>query len=345
MKDYYSILEVSKDASQEDIKKAYKKLAKKYHPDLNKDDSQAEEKHKDVIEAYDVLSDPNKRNRYDNPSSGYATVGDVFAQYNEAINRQRYRQSLDVKFIVELTLEEVSTGCSKTISLPVKKPCDNCNGTSWEKIFVCNKCAGAGKINVKYDQNKNQTFTIRTDCIECNGTGRKFQDKCKKCVNGSVNCENENISLNFPKGVEDNSYMVIGEKGSIGTDYRGDLIVIIKITKHDFFERDGLNLHCKIPVNYTTLFFGGKITIPNLNGTLDVMIPKNVNSGMKLRLQREGLSNDSGVFGDIIINLQLAKLNNELNEEYLNKLKELQELEDKYPCDSILDLKSKTKTN
>lgn len=338
--DLYAVLGVDKSSSQEEIKKAYKKLAKQYHPDLNQDNDDAKEKYKEVVEAYEILGDENKRQRYDSPSYEH-NLGDFFASYSQNMQRRQYEKSLNIKMKVEISFEESFVGCTKKISVAYKNQCENCNATGWEKVFVCSTCKGSGFQSKTIKTGPNSSITMNASCDSCGGNGRKFEDKCKECNNGYLQDTVEELDVTIPQGMDNNSYLLIEGKGEIGDNHRGDLFLFVEIKNHDLYERNGLDLYCKIPVNYTKLVFGGEVDIPYFNGQITAKIPKGTQSGSKLKLKKQGFS-FQGNRGDMII-LIYSPIPENLNEDYINKLKELEELENKFPSKEILAFKDKLK--
>lgn len=338
--DFYSVLGVDKTASQEEIKKAYKKLAKKYHPDLNKDDPDAIEKHKSVTEAYSVLGDEIKRQQYDSPSFGN-NLGDVFANYSKNMQRRQYEKSLDIKMKLHISFEEAFNGCTKTVSVSYKTPCENCNATGWEKVFACTACRGTGMQSRSVKTGPNSSITMNATCDSCGGHGRTFKDKCDKCQNGYLEASKEEIEVNVPKGSDNGFYILLQGKGEKGIDYRGDLYLFIQVDSHHFYERDGLDIHCQIPVSYTKLVFGGEIEIPCMDGTITAKIPKSTQFGAKLKLRGQGFTYQNQK-GDMIIHL-FTPVPENINDEYINKLKELQVLEENFPADEFVKFKEKFK--
>lgn len=340
--DLYTVLGVNKNSSQEDIKKTYKKLAKQYHPDLNQNDEVAKEKYKEVVSAYEILGDENKRQRYDSPIHEHS-LGDIFASYSQNMQRKQYEKSLDVKMKVKLSFEEAFIGCTKKVTVSHKNPCENCNATGWEKVFVCSKCRGSGVQSKSFKTGPNSSMTMNASCDDCNGTGRKFEDKCNKCNNGYVQDSVVDLDVTIPQGIDSGSYLLIEGKGEIGDNHRGDLYLFMEIEDHDFYERNGLDLYCKIPVNYTKLVFGGEIDIPYFSNQITAKIPKGTQSGSKLKLKQQGFS-FQGHRGDMIV-LIYAPIPENMNDEYINKLKELEEIENKFPSKELLAFKDKFKGN
>lgn len=340
--DFYSVLGVDKTASQEEIKKAYKKLAKKYHPDLNPDDSEALAKYKEVTEAYDVLSDENKRRKYDSPAfDNNINVGEFFANHSKNMQKRQYEKSLDIRMKLHISFEESFNGCVKKIVVPYKTPCENCNATGWEKVFACNKCKGTGMQSRSVKTGPNSHMTMNTTCEECNGQGRKFQDKCAKCKNGYLESSQEEIEVEVPKGSDNGFYLLLEGKGETGINHRGDLYLFVQVEPHDFYERDGLDIHCQIPVTYTKLIFGSEIDIPCMDGQISAKIPEGTPFGAKLKLKGQGFTFQNQK-GNMIIHLYTPVPKN-INEEYINKLKELQVLEESFPASEFLKFNEKIK--
>lgn len=338
--DLYLILGVNKNSSQEDIKKAYKKLAKQYHPDLNQNDEDTQTKYKEVVSAYEILGDENKRRQYDSPSHEHS-LGDFFASYSQNMQRKQYEKSLNIKMKVQISFEESFIGCTKKINVSYKNQCENCNATGWEKVFVCLKCKGHGVQSKTIKTGPNSSMTMNAACDDCGGSGRKFEDKCPKCNNGYLQDTITQLDVEIPQGIDNGSYLMMEGKGEIGESHRGDLLLFIEIKNHDFYERNGLDLYCKIPVNYTKLVFGGEVDIPYFNSQITAKIPKGTQSGSKLKLRKQGFS-FQGNRGDMIV-LIYSPIPENLNDDYINILKQLEEMENKFPSKELLIFKDKFK--
>lgn len=338
--DYYKILGVSKDSSQDDIKKAYRKLSKKYHPDANKDEG-ATDKFKEVNEAYEVLGDPTKKANYDRYGSSKGPVFDGSfdnSHYDDILNsyfgrgrssRGKSHIDLNETIFVDLSFKEAALGCKKTVEFKRKKVCEKCNGVGKLKTDMCKACSGSGNVTITRGN-----WIVSKTCEDCGGTGVKHTENCANCKNGFLESDElEILNLNFDSNSFD-TYVSLKGKGNIGSNsQRGNLFVRISVSPHEFFEISDLDLHCKIPVNYSKLVLGGEIEAPLIDGTVVVKIPPNTAFDAVIKLKGQGISY-RGRKGDIYLHLHCPK-NTIKNEEYLNKLKELSELETKYPIEEI----------
>jgi len=306
MKDYYEILGVSRDASPEEIKKAFRKLALKYHPDRNPGDKEAEEKFKEINEAYACLSDPEKRRQYDQfgttifgegPGFGpfTTTFGDIFEDIFEDFfgvftgrRTQRPQRGEDLRYNLTINLKEAAFGTEKIIEIPKTEACADCVGTgsAGRKPATCPTCKGTGQV--RYQQG---FFTISKTCGKCNGRGYVIGDPCKKCNGTGYVSRMKALSVKIPAGVETGSRLRVrgeGERGYNGGP-PGDLYVYIAVEEHPFFKRDGNDIRCEVPISFPQAVLGGEIEVPTLDGTAKLKIPPGTSSGTEFVLKGKGL--------------------------------------------------------
>ena len=312
--DYYATLGVAKTASDDEIKKAYRKLAMEFHPDRNKDNKNAEEKFKEINEAYDTLKDPDKRAAYDrfgkggNPFGGmgggggdYSGFGSAFSDIFEDMfggmggrGGGRQGQTLrgsDVQFTLEISLAEAFKGKEARMKIPTVESCDHCEGTGSENgggADTCSTCSGSGRVRATQG-----FFTIERTCPTCNGQGSVIKNPCKKCSGTGRTRGDKTLSVNIPAGIEDGRRIRLAGEGEAGIrgGPKGDLYVLINIKPHSFFRRDGANLYCRVPLPMTTAALGGVVDIPTIEGgKSSIKIPPGTQTGQQLRLKGKGMS-------------------------------------------------------
>jgi molecular chaperone DnaJ len=337
MKDYYQTLGISRTASADEIKKAYRQMAVKFHPDKNQGTQEAEAKFKEIKEAYDFLSDPLKKANYDNPRSG-DPFSDFFKNRSpfQDVNLDQFfgrnqrreaqiRKGRNLSAYVSLTLEEMMAGVVKKVNLKRNIPCQPCSGTGAEnsEIVKCTNCGGSGKIN-KTVQHAFGTIVTEEDCQLCKGFGSWPKTSCSICNGqGTVRSE-EQIDVSIPKGsISGVSYLVVGKGDWLKQPCNpGDLTVNIDEYVHPFYTRDGVNLFHDKYLTFKEACLGTEIELPNLKGSsFKIQIPAGTSPGKILRLQGKGLPEFNGFgFGDILIKTHL-KVPNPLNEEQLEALK------------------------
>ncbi len=340
MADFYAVLGVSREASDDEIKKGYRKLAMQYHPDRNGGSSEAEEKFKAITEAYDVLRDPQKRAAYDRfgeaglrgggggayqhvdlsealnifmrDFGGFSGLGDLFAQQGGGGRRQSSgpRIGADVKVAAELTLDEVATGVTKTFRLKLLDPCDKCEGVGAEPGSTaqrCTTCAGAGEVR-RAQRSFFGQFVSVAPCPTCAGEGTVISSPCKKCRGeGRIRGDHE-IPVQIPAGVATGQYMTMRGVGNAGPrgGGRGDLLIVFDVQEDARFERDGEDLYTEVLAPYTSLVLGGDIEAPAVGGAVTVRIPPGTQSGQVFHLRGRGLPRvNGGGIGDLHVRLQL----------------------------------------
>lgn len=345
-KDYYQILGVDRKASEEEMKKAFRKLAMQYHPDRNKDDPTAEEKFKEVNEAYDVLKDPQKRAAYDHYGAdglnmagggggggGFSGFGgafnDIFEDMfgdmmNRGGNRTGPQRGADMQYTMEITLEESFAGVETTIKVPTNETCDKCSGSgaaSGTGEEQCPACNGQGRTRMQQG-----FFTIERTCPTCNGAGKIIRDPCSKCSGQGRVRKEKSLRVKIPAGLESGRRIRLAGEGEAG--FRGgpagDLYVLLAVKPHKLFRRDGANLYCRVPIPMTTAALGGEIEIPTINGgRTKIKIPEGTQTGQQLRVKGKGMPVlRSESVGDLFIDMQVETPMN-LNRKQQDLLKEL----------------------
>ena len=336
-RDYYEVLGVQKNASEDEIKKAYRSLAKKYHPDMNPGDKEAEVKFKEVNEAYAVLSDSDKRSKYDrfghaafDPASGGGSgfggfggfggadfdFGDIFSSFFGGGGGSRSRANApiegdDVATRVSISFEEAAFGCKKDISFARIESCGECSGTGAEagtKPETCQTCHGTGRVTVQQQTMLGYMQTQRP-CQNCRGTGKIIKNPCKNC-NGKGRIKiNKKLEVNIPAGIDNMQNIILRGQGSAGVNggSNGDLIIEVRVKEDRFFERDGNNLYCEIPITFAEAALGADIDVPILGSKTEKLhIPEGTQSGSSFTLRGKGIPNvNSGRKGDLIITVAI----------------------------------------
>ena len=324
-RDYYEVLGVNRDAGDDEIKKAYRKLAMKYHPDRNPDNKEAEEKFKEAKEAYEMLSDPQKKAAYDryghagvDPSMGAGpgaqgfeggfadAFGDIFGDLFGGAGggrggRSNVYRGADLRYNLEITLEEAARGAEKTIRIPTVEECGTCHGSGAKpgtQPKPCPTCNGHGQVRVQQG-----FFSIQQTCPKCHGSGKIIPDPCRDCGGAGRTKKQKTLEVKIPAGIDDGMRLRHAGHGEPGLNGGppGDLYVEIHIRKHAVFERDHDDLHCEMPISITTAALGGEIEIPTLEGMARLKIPAETQSGKVFRLRGKGIKNvRSHVHGDLM---------------------------------------------
>jgi molecular chaperone DnaJ len=342
-RDYYEILGVSREATERELKSAYRRLAVKYHPDKNPGDTEAEEKFKEAAEAYAVLSDADQRARYDRfghagvgsaagAGAGFAgfedILGDIFGDiFGGSRRRSSVRRGADLRYDLEITLEEVLSGTTKKIRIPRLETCTNCDGSgssAGSEPVACPTCAGLGQV--RYQQG---FFSVSRTCNHCRGTGKLIKDPCNEC-RGEGRIEREKtIEITIPAGIDSGArirHRGEGEAGS-GGGPAGDLYVVIHVADHPIFQRQETNLYTSVPVSFTQAALGGEIIVPTLDGKQPLAIPDGTQTGTLFRLKGHGLPIRGGRGrGDLYVAVTLLTPTN-LTREQRRILEELAQLE------------------
>ncbi len=330
-RDYYEVLGVARNASDDEIKKAYRKLAMKYHPDRNPGKKEAEEQFKEVKEAYEMLSDAQKRAAYDqyghsgvDPNMGGGPGGQGFGGFAEAFGDifgdifsaaagggrehggSRVYRGADLRYSMEITLEQAARGYETQIRVPSWEDCDVCHGSGAKagtKAKTCPTCKGSGAVRMSQG-----FFSIQQTCPKCHGSGSYIADPCMPCHGAGKVKRTKTLAVNIPAGIDDGMRIRSagnGEPGSNGGP-PGDLYIEIHVKSHDVFERDGDALHCRMPVAFTTAALGGEIEVPTLNGRATFTVPEGTQSAKTFRLRGKGVKGvHSSVPGDLYVHVQV----------------------------------------
>ena len=345
-KDYYQTLGVDRKASDEELKKAFRKLAMQHHPDRNQDNPASEAKFKEVNEAYEVLKDPQKRAAFDQfGSEGVGAAGrnsgfrdatgfgsaftDIFEDmFGDAMGRGGSRtgpqRGADMQYTMEITLEEAFAGVESTIKVPTNETCDKCSGSgaaTGTGEEQCPACSGIGRMRMQQG-----FFTIERTCPTCNGAGKIIRDPCSKCSGQGRTRKEKTLKVKIPAGIESGRRIRLAGEGEAG--FRGgpagDLYVLLAVKPHKLFKRDGANIHCRVPIPMTTAALGGEIEVPTISGNrTKVKIPEGTQTGQQLRLKTKGMPVlRSDAAGDMFIEIQVETPMS-LNRKQQDLLKEL----------------------
>lgn len=329
-RDYYEVLGVSKNATQDEIKKAYRSLAKKYHPDVCKEPD-AETKFKEVQEAYDVLSDEQKKAKYDqygfeDPTQGFGGgqgfggfggfggFEDIFSTFfggGRTSSRARDNNGADVEKQMTITFDEAVHGCKKIIRLTVDEECSQCGGTgaySKADIHTCDKCRGSGYVFVE-QRTIFGTARSQSVCPKCGGRGQEITKKCDKCNGKGKNRVTKDIEIKVPAGIDDGMTLRVEGKGESGINggQPGDLYITFRVEKHQIFTRDHDDIYITIPITFSQAALGDEITVPTVNESVKIKVPAGTQNGTKLRLRGKGVRNPkTGSYGDqyVLITVQ-----------------------------------------
>jgi molecular chaperone DnaJ len=313
-RDYYEILGVARDASETDIKKSYRRVAMKFHPDRNPGDKTAEDKFKEANEAYEVLSDAQKRSAYD--QFGHAAVdgsgggqaggfgaggasfsdifgdvfGDIFGGGGGGRTRGGPQRGSDLRYTLEIALEEAVKGTTAKIRVPTLVTCGECTGSGAKKgssPVTCTTCAGVGQVRMQQG-----FFSVQQTCPNCRGKGKMIADPCGKCYGRGVVEETKTLSVKVPPGVDTGDRIRLAGEGEAGPDGgpAGDLYVQVSVREHPIFERDGKHLYCEVPISFVDAALGGELEVPTLEGRVKLKIPPETQTGKLFRLRGKGVS-------------------------------------------------------
>ncbi len=351
-RDYYEVLGVQKGASEDEIKKAYRSLAKKYHPDMNPGDKEAEVKFKEVNEAYAVLSDSEKRSKYDrfghaafDPASGGGSgfggfggfggadfdFGDIFSSFFGGGGSSRNRQNMaidgdDVAARVSISFEEAAFGCKKEISYGRVEKCAECDGSGAKKgttVETCSTCRGTGQVRVQ-QRTMMGVFQTTRACEDCGGTGKKIKEPCTNCRGKGYVKLTKKLEVNIPAGIDDGQKVAIRTQGDAGRNggTSGDLIIAVSVRPHPIFERSGYNIYCEVPITFAEAALGATIEIPTLEDKETYNIPEGTQHGDQFTLRGKGIPVvNSQSRGDLIFTvvIETPRRLNESQKELLRK--------------------------
>ena len=327
-RDYYTVLGVNRDASDEDIKKSYRKLAMKHHPDRNPDDKGSEDKFKEAKEAYEILTDARKRAAYDqyghagvDPSAGFGAAGargagpegfggfadafgdifgEIFGQQGRGGRGSGVFRGADLRYNLELSLEEAARGTEARIRIPTMEGCESCKGSGAKpgtSSKPCPTCHGRGEVRVSQG-----FFSIQQTCPQCHGSGKIIPEPCESCQGAGRIRKHKTLSVKIPAGVDQDDRIRLAGEGEAGMNGgpAGDLYVVVNLKPHAVFQREGADLHCEMPISFATAALGGEIDIPTLDGHAKVKVPPETQTGQVFRLRNKGIRPVRGsVTGDL----------------------------------------------
>ncbi|WP_163832335.1 molecular chaperone DnaJ [Spartinivicinus ruber] len=350
-RDYYEVLGVAKDASEQDLKKAYRRMAMKYHPDRNPDDKDAENKFKEVNEAFEILSDSQKRAAYDqyghagvDPSQGAGgfggfgaagagsfsdifgdVFGDIFGGGGGGRSQSSVQRGADLRYSLELELEEAVKGVSKKIRIPTQVECGTCDGSGAKKGSKpesCTTCGGVGQVRMQQG-----FFSVQQTCPACHGSGKVIKDPCHSCHGSGRTEEYKTLSVKVPAGVDSGDRIRLAGEGEAGFNGGppGDLYVQVYVKDHPIFHRDGKHLYCEVPISIIDAALGGELEVPTLDGRVKLKVPAETQTGKLFRLRNKGVTPvRGGSQGDLLCRVVVETPVN-LTVKQKELLKELQD--------------------
>ena len=318
-RDYYDVLGINRDASEEEIKKSYRKLAMKFHPDRNPDNPKAEEQFKEAKQAYEILSDTSKRTAYDqyghaavDPSAaagagaGFGNFADAFGDifgdiFGGSRQRSQVYRGADLRYNLEIPLEEAARGTETKIRIPAMEECETCHGSGARpgtQPTACTTCGGHGQVRMQQG-----FFSIQQTCPKCHGSGKIVQSPCATCHGAGRIKRHKTLSVKIPSGVDEGDRIRLSGEGEAGVNGgpSGDLYVVIHLKPHAVFQRDHNDLHCEMPISYSAAALGGEIEIPTLDGYAKIKVPAETQTGKVFRLRGKGIKGvRSSTTGDLL---------------------------------------------
>ena len=354
-RDYYDVLGVDKSADEASIKKAYRSLAKKYHPDMNQGDAEAEKKFKEVNEAYAILSDPQKKQQYDQfghaafeqggPGAGggfggfegFGGFGDIFSDIfgggfggSSGTRRNAPMRGDDVGATVTITFEEAAFGVKRDVTFNRIQRCSDCGGSGAEKGTqpeTCSVCGGSGQRRV-VQRMMGMQFQSTTTCDACRGTGKVVKSPCSNCRGTGFVKISKKLGVSIPAGIDDGERIALRGEGCDGRNGgpTGDLIITVRVKRHSVFERDGYNIYCEVPITVAEATLGAEITVPTLEGNMQYTIPEGTQPGTQFTVRQKGIPyvNNSNKRGDLVfsVNVEIPKGLNEKQKEHMRAFAE-----------------------
>jgi len=349
-RDYYEVLGVSRNASSDELKKAYRKVAMKHHPDRNQGDNKSEEKFKEASEAFEVLGDKEKRSRYDQfghvaegmgsgmggfgaaGGSGFGDVfGDIFSEFfngSPGSTASRGERGSDLQYNMEISFEDAVFGSSKEIDVPRMETCDSCSGLGAESekdIKICGTCGGTGQQRVQQG-----FFSVATTCSSCRGQGKTISNPCKTCQGRTRVSKTKLIRVNIPAGVSSGSRIKLTGEGEHGVNggSSGDLYIVLSVKDHSIFERDGADIFCEVPISFAQATLGTDLEVPTLEGKARLKIPAGTQTHKIFRLKNQGIAHlRGGGRGDLHVRI-VVETPTKLSERQIELLKEFDDCSD-----------------